>query len=108
MLAKITLDIGGQETPFQKSVNARMTRTALEARGKYFKEFTATGMITTKMADDLVEWAVEAFDGKFTADQFLDGYGGSCHEIVTMMDGIILAVSDAMVEFPKRNPEAQK
>lgn len=107
MIQKITLLIDGQEKTFQKLVTARMCRTAYDARLAYIDSFKkAKDGITPKMIDELTAWIVEAYDGQFTVDQFLDGYPGSFLEIRDMMDEIITAASDAMVEFPKRTPEA--
>lgn len=108
MIQKITLTIGGQEKTFQRPVTARMCRTAYEARMGYINAMAeAKDAITPKMMDNLVGWVVEAFGGQFTAAQFWDGYGGSFLEIRSMMDELITATSDAIVEFPKQKPEAK-
>lgn len=107
MLQKITLNLGGADKTFQQPVNARMCRTAYDARLEYAKDRDrAKGVMTHEMQDKLVDWLVEAFGGQFTADQFWDGYSGSFLEIANMMDEMITEVSSAVNEFPKRRPEA--
>ncbi len=106
MIQKVTLTIDGKEKTFQRIVTARMCRTAFHARMEYVQErIRKHDVITDEMIDKLIDWLVEAYDGQFTADQFLDGYSGSPLEICMMMEELITSVSDAVIDFPKRTPE---
>ncbi len=109
MLLKIALDINGQEQTFQKRVMARDCRLALEAWEKYGKEAKKTnGVPNDETIGKAVDWLVEAFDGRFTAEQFWSGYSGSFLELPVMMNSIIVALSSEVLAFPKpETPDAK-
>lgn len=107
MMQKITLTIDGKAKTFHQLVTARMCRTAYMEMEMYNQSFAGNKQkINEQMMDRLVRWLVESYGAQFTEEQFWDGYQGSFMEILQMMREIIMAVSDAVVEFPKKMPEA--
>ena len=76
---KITLTIDGAERVFLSAPTARKTRDAYFLREKIRTRLSADGdaaKFDEETTDEMLRWVVNVFDGQFTPDEFLDGYGG--------------------------------